>query len=85
MNLTMSQTHDLYRAGGWEGEISDYGAQEWRDIRSEIIAVIEAPSERKAADVIRWWDCWYRGYSATGFARRVRVTWARFKEVEAEK
>ena len=58
---------------------ADYTASEWESIRTELQQVVEATSDRAGGDVIRWWDCWDRNYTATSFARKIREAWETMK------
>ena len=70
--MTLEQAKQVYVAGLNGVPCDDYEPDEWEDIRKEMERIVAAPTERKAADVIRWWGCWDARYTATAFARRVR-------------
>lgn len=78
--MTLKQAQRLYNdtgkieyGHGWS--LDDYSSQEWKSIRDEMNSIVLAPSERKAAEVIRWWGCWNQQYSCIGFVRTVRKIW----------
>lgn len=84
MIMTLKQAKKLYIAAGkkysaewWSAD--DYSQSEWNDIQDEMNRIVAAKSERKAADVIRWWGCWNHTYTAIGFARMVRNIWKGMK------
>jgi hypothetical protein len=55
---------------------AEFGDREWEAIHKEMLAVVTAPSDRRAANIIRWWGCWDRKFSATACARKIRQVWA---------
>ena len=67
--ITLEIAKKLYIKAGGE---TSHSANEWWYIHNEMEAVIAAPSDRAAANVIGWWDCWDDKYTAIKFARRVR-------------
>ena len=67
--MTLETAKKLYIAAG--GRTKHYDS-EWQDIHKEMEAIINATSDRKASNVIRWWGCWDEKYTPTAFARRVR-------------
>lgn len=72
IKLTMKQAKQLYiDAGGPD----DHGDEEWADIQKEMEAILNAPTDFKAGQLIQWWGCWDRKLTATAFARRIRESW----------
>lgn len=71
--LTLAQARQLYIAGTNDYvPVSTFSASEWKEIHAEMQRIVDAPSARQAAKVIKWWGCWDRNYTMTAFARRVR-------------
>jgi hypothetical protein len=68
--VTQEEAFKLYVAAGGN---PDHSFSEKEDILKEVEAVIAAKSDRAAGRVIQWWECWNPYYSATAFARRIRV------------
>ena len=71
--MTIIQAKELYLSVA--GEDARYLESEWEDIHKEMEDVVSAKSDRAAANIIRWWDCWDEKYTATQFARRLRNKW----------
>jgi hypothetical protein len=67
--MTTAQAKAIYIAAGGPKDHSD---NEWKDIHKEIEAMTSAKTDRAAAKIIRWWDCWNSKDTAISFARRVR-------------
>lgn len=80
-NVTIELAKKLYIASGAPNDHSD---SKWKDIRDEIEKIINAKSDRSAANVIQWWGCWDRKRTATSFARRVREEWRRMNENQTQ-
>jgi hypothetical protein len=77
--MTIKQAKQIYSEMGCQ---MDYDLEEWQVISDELYDVVSAGSDRKAGEVIEWWDCWGDGYkikTPTGFARKVRQIWKRIK------
>lgn len=78
--MTLKQAKKLYLSVVGE---TTHAASEWPDIHREMEAVVSARSDRAAADVIRWWGCWDRSYTATSVARQLREEWARMRRIKS--
>ena len=73
-NLTIAQAKRLYVIGGGQDGYG-YTPSEWQDIRKEMEQIINAKSDRAAKQVIDWWACWDRKFTAKSFVRKVREAW----------
>ncbi len=71
---TDAEAKELYRAvfPDWYGD--DTGWAE--EVYDEMRRVVNAPTLKKAADVIEWWGDWYeQGTTALETARKIRAKW----------
>ena len=69
--MTKEEAKAIYVAAGGDYDQDD----RIEGIRVDMECVVAATTDRKAADQIRWWDCWNRRYPAIAFARRARAFW----------
>ena len=74
VTMTVKQARKLYLSVDPNPAFCDT-LNEWAEIHREMIAVISAPTDRSAGRLIDWWGCWSPRFTATAFARRLRVTW----------
>jgi hypothetical protein len=74
--MTIKQAKQIYKELDCR---MDYTPGEWRDVRDELELVVAAKSDRKAGEVVIWWNCWSEKETPTAFARKVRQIWKRIK------
>ena len=77
--MTLKQAQILYETGTAPNPMEHFSPGEWEDILNELKRVVAAKSDRTAANVVRWWGCWDRTYTAISFARRARAKWQEIK------
>ena len=74
-----------YRAMGGPTEQTFPEASEYESLVRELTEVLAATSDRKGADVIRWWDCWDLGgayNNATAWSRAFRTLVPKLEAIE---
>lgn len=70
--MTIKQAIALHELASGDDIDRAYTPSEQLDIHQEIEAIVAAKSDRSAARIILWWNCWDRNHTATAFCRRVR-------------
>jgi hypothetical protein len=81
--MTLSEAKRLYSV--FEADNRWANAQSnawWWAVKTELEAVVAAKTDRAAGNLIQWWACWDREFTATAWARKVRQEWAK---MEAER
>jgi hypothetical protein len=67
--MKIKEAKQLYIGAGCK---DDHSPDTWKLIRKEMERIVSASSDRAAAEVVQWWGCWDKGWTAIAFARRVR-------------